>query len=90
MELDVWTSATVMSVIPGTKGKKWTVTVQRADKKERIFEVNHVVFALGFGSGMGRIPDIPGQVRSIHACTILRLMSNTYIGRLQGADIAFQ
>lgn len=61
MELDVWTSATVMSVTPGTKGKKWTVTVQRADKKERIFEVNHVVFALGFGSGMGRIPDIPGQ-----------------------------
>ncbi|KAG1753130.1 hypothetical protein EDD22DRAFT_913834 [Suillus occidentalis] len=61
MELDVWTSATVMSVVPGTKGKKWTVTVQRADKKERIFEVNHVVFALGFGSGMGRIPDIPGQ-----------------------------
>ncbi|KAG1871290.1 hypothetical protein DFJ58DRAFT_763180 [Suillus subalutaceus] len=59
MELDVWTSATVMSVIPGTKGKKWTVTVQRADRKERAFEVNHVVFALG--SGMGQIPDIPGQ-----------------------------
>ncbi|KIK43949.1 hypothetical protein CY34DRAFT_803284 [Suillus luteus UH-Slu-Lm8-n1] len=61
MELDVWTSATVMSVVPGTKGKKWTVTVQRADKKERIFEVNHVVFALGFGGSMDRIPDISGQ-----------------------------
>ncbi|KAG1721001.1 hypothetical protein EDB19DRAFT_2044478 [Suillus lakei] len=61
MELDVWTSATVTSVIPGTKGKKWTVIVQRADGKERTFEVNHVVFALNFGSGMGRIPDIPGQ-----------------------------
>ncbi|KAG2078548.1 FAD/NAD(P)-binding domain-containing protein [Suillus decipiens] len=61
MELDVWTSATVVSVIPGTKGKKWTVAVQRADGVERTFEVNHVVFALGFGSGMGRVPDIPGQ-----------------------------
>jgi cation diffusion facilitator CzcD-associated flavoprotein CzcO len=55
MELDVWTSTTVMSVAPGKKGKKWTVTVQRANKKDRIFEVNHVVFALGFGSGMGVI-----------------------------------
>ncbi|KAG2743426.1 hypothetical protein P692DRAFT_201886592 [Suillus brevipes Sb2] len=53
MELDVWTSTTVMSVAPGKKGKKWTVTVQRANKKDRIFEVNHVVFALGFGSSMG-------------------------------------
>jgi cation diffusion facilitator CzcD-associated flavoprotein CzcO len=77
MELDVWTSATVLSVIPGTKGKKWTVTVQRADGKERTFEVNHVVFSLG--GGMGQIPDIPGQVRSIHECRILRLM---YIERL--------
>ncbi|KIK47187.1 hypothetical protein CY34DRAFT_9210 [Suillus luteus UH-Slu-Lm8-n1] len=51
MELDVWTSATVMSVIPGA-----------------YFEVNHVVFASGFGSGMGQIPDIPGQVRPIHEC----------------------
>ncbi|KAG2090630.1 uncharacterized protein F5147DRAFT_787192 [Suillus discolor] len=61
MELDVWTSATVMSVIPGTKGKKWSVTVQRPDRGERTFEVNHVVFSLGFGSGIGRVPDIPGQ-----------------------------
>ncbi|KAG1751337.1 uncharacterized protein EDB91DRAFT_1243608 [Suillus paluster] len=61
MELDVWTSATVMSVIPGTKGKKWSVLVQRADGRERTFEVNHVVFALGFGSGTAKIPGIPGQ-----------------------------
>ncbi|KAG1724461.1 uncharacterized protein EDB91DRAFT_1008447, partial [Suillus paluster] len=25
------------------------------------FEVNHIVFALGLGSGTGRIPDIPRQ-----------------------------
>ncbi|KAG2357457.1 hypothetical protein BDR07DRAFT_1363138 [Suillus spraguei] len=61
MELDFWTSATVVSVIPGTKGKKWTVAVQRADGVERTFEVNHVVFALGSDNGMARIPDIPGQ-----------------------------
>ncbi|OAX37347.1 FAD/NAD(P)-binding domain-containing protein, partial [Rhizopogon vinicolor AM-OR11-026] len=61
MELNVWTNATVVSVIPGTKGKKWSVLVQRADGRERTFEVNHVVFALGLGSGVGKIPDIPGQ-----------------------------
>jgi len=71
MELDVWTSATVVSVIPGTQGKKWSVLVQRADGRERTFEVNHVVFALGFGSGVGRVPDIPGQVCSIHKYTVL-------------------
>jgi hypothetical protein len=71
MELNVWTSATVVSVTPGTKGSKWSVLVQRADGRERTFEVNHVVFALGFGGGTGKIPDIPGQVRSIRECGIL-------------------
>jgi cation diffusion facilitator CzcD-associated flavoprotein CzcO len=90
MELNVWTNATVMSVIPGTKGKKWSVLVQRADGRERTFEVNHVVFALGFGSGVGRIPDIPGQVRSIHEYKALKSKQTAHIGRVQRTDIAFQ
>ncbi|OAX37348.1 FAD/NAD(P)-binding domain-containing protein [Rhizopogon vinicolor AM-OR11-026] len=61
MELNVWTNATVVFVVPGTKGNKWCVLVQRADGRKRTFEVNHVMFALGFGNGVGRIPDILGQ-----------------------------
>jgi len=62
LELDVWTSATVLSVEPGTKGKRWSVRVVRGDGRERVFEVNHVVFATGFGNGKPRMPNIPGQV----------------------------
>ncbi|KAH7888534.1 FAD/NAD(P)-binding domain-containing protein [Phlebopus sp. FC_14] len=72
LELNVWTSATVASVEPGTQGKRWSVRVIRGDEKERTFEVNHVVFALGIGSGVGRVPDIPGQEefkgQILHSC----------------------
>ncbi|KAI6029338.1 FAD/NAD(P)-binding domain-containing protein [Pisolithus microcarpus] len=61
LELNVWTSAEVVSVEPGTQGKKWSVKVVRDDGRERIFEANHVVFALGFGSGLPNIPSIPCQ-----------------------------
>ncbi|KIM52907.1 hypothetical protein SCLCIDRAFT_140112 [Scleroderma citrinum Foug A] len=61
LELNVWTSATVLSVEPSTKGKRWSVRVVRGDGRERVFEVNHVVFATGFGNGKPRIPNIPGQ-----------------------------
>ncbi|KIJ68134.1 hypothetical protein HYDPIDRAFT_107789 [Hydnomerulius pinastri MD-312] len=61
LELNVWTSATVASIEQGNKGKRWSVKVVRADGKERTFEVNHVVLALGIGSGIGKVPDIPGQ-----------------------------
>jgi len=65
LELNVWTSATVLSVEPSTKGKRWSVRVVRGDDRERIFEVNHVVFATGFGNGKLRVPNIPGQVRNM-------------------------
>ncbi|KAI6046382.1 FAD/NAD(P)-binding domain-containing protein [Pisolithus marmoratus] len=61
LELDVWTSTRVTSVEPGTKSKKWTVKVVRGNGRERLFEVNHVVFALGFSSDTIRMPNIPGQ-----------------------------
>ncbi|KAI6145597.1 FAD/NAD(P)-binding domain-containing protein [Pisolithus tinctorius] len=61
LELNVWTSAKVMSIEPGTNGKKWSVKLVRGDKRERVFEVNHVVFALGFSSDTVGVPDIPGQ-----------------------------
>ncbi|KAI6148884.1 FAD/NAD(P)-binding domain-containing protein [Pisolithus tinctorius] len=61
LELNVWTSAKVTSVEPGMQGKKWSVKVVRDDGRERVFQVNHVVFALGFGSGLPNIPNIPCQ-----------------------------
>ncbi|KAF9237574.1 FAD/NAD(P)-binding domain-containing protein [Melanogaster broomeanus] len=65
LELNVWTSATVVSIMKetGDSGKRWSVRVERGDGRKRTFKVNHVVFALGFGSGVPRIPDIPGQER---------------------------
>ncbi|KAL4064294.1 hypothetical protein V8B97DRAFT_1920121 [Scleroderma yunnanense] len=61
LELNVWTSASVVSIEPGTKSKKWSVRVVRGNGRERIFEVNHVVFAMGFGNGKPKVPNILGQ-----------------------------
>ncbi|KAG6326957.1 hypothetical protein ID866_12132, partial [Astraeus odoratus] len=61
LELNVWTSTKVASVEPGEKDKKWDVKVVRDDGRERVFSVNHVVFALGFGNGKLKMPDIPGR-----------------------------
>ncbi|KAI6029336.1 FAD/NAD(P)-binding domain-containing protein [Pisolithus microcarpus] len=58
-ELKVWTSTRVVSIEPGTKGRKWSVKVIRGDGRERVFEVNHVVFALGISSDTIRVPNIP-------------------------------
>ncbi|KAI6131184.1 FAD/NAD(P)-binding domain-containing protein [Pisolithus croceorrhizus] len=58
-ELKVWTSTRVVLVEPGTKGRKWSVKVVRGDGRERVFEVNHVVFALGVSSDTVRMPNIP-------------------------------
>lgn len=71
LELNVWTSATVASIEKetGERGKRWSVQVERADGRKRMFNVDHVVLALGMGSGRPRIPDIPGQVRVEHVCS---------------------
>ncbi|KAG9312805.1 FAD/NAD(P)-binding domain-containing protein [Chiua virens] len=63
MELNVWTMATVVSVEKetGDSGKRWSVLVEREDGRKRTFKVDHVVFALGIGSGRARYPNIPGQ-----------------------------
>ncbi|KAF8843041.1 FAD/NAD(P)-binding domain-containing protein [Paxillus ammoniavirescens] len=63
LELNVWTSATVASIEKetGDSGKRWSVDVARGDGRKRTFKVNHVVLALGIGSGTPHIPDIPGK-----------------------------
>ncbi|KAL4247718.1 hypothetical protein ABKN59_008249 [Abortiporus biennis] len=61
LELNVWTSALVTKARRDETTNKWVVTVKRGDGTERVFNVDHLVFALGFGAGAPRIPDIPGK-----------------------------
>ncbi|KAJ3553462.1 hypothetical protein NM688_g3601 [Phlebia brevispora] len=59
MEVDYWTSATVTHARK-LKDGKWEVTVRRGDK-DRIFNVKHLVFAIGVGGGTPNMPKIPGM-----------------------------
>ncbi|KAJ7137003.1 hypothetical protein C8R44DRAFT_768224 [Mycena epipterygia] len=61
LELDVWTSSTVVSARKNSAGT-WDVVVDRAGK-ERIFKVKHLVFAVGLGAGQGNFPTFPGMDR---------------------------
>ncbi|KAF7300095.1 Flavin-containing monooxygenase [Mycena kentingensis (nom. inval.)] len=61
LELDVWTSATVISARPKTTGSDWTVVVSRPNVPDRTFTVKHVVFATGFGDASASIPTYPGM-----------------------------
>lgn len=61
LELNVWTSSTVTKATRDEKTGKWAVTVRKPDGSERVFHVDHVVFALGLGGGAPKIPKIPGQ-----------------------------
>lgn len=62
LELNIWTSSTVTKAVRDENTGKWAVTVKKADGAERVFHVDHVVFALGLGAGNPKIPDIPGKV----------------------------
>ncbi|KAJ7090179.1 hypothetical protein C8R44DRAFT_818281 [Mycena epipterygia] len=61
LELDVWTSSTVVSARKNSSGT-WDVVVDRAGK-ERVFKVKHLVFAIGLGAGEGKFPTFPGMDR---------------------------
>ena len=62
MELNIWTSSTVTSATKNASTSKWDVTVKRGDGTERVFHVDHVVFALGLGAGKPNLPSYPGRV----------------------------
>lgn len=65
MELDYWTEAKVVHArqVPDPKDKtkqKWEVTVRRGDQ-DRVFHVDHLIFAVGFGGYTPNMPNIPGM-----------------------------
>lgn len=62
LDLNVWTSATVVAVEPSASGRRWTVKVVREGGGERWFEVNCVVFATGLFGGAPKVPNIPHQL----------------------------
>ncbi|KAF8656499.1 hypothetical protein AX16_002518 [Volvariella volvacea WC 439] len=61
LELNVWTSTTVLKASQDSSTKKWHVTVQRADGTERIFVVTHLVFATGYASNVPYYPKVDGM-----------------------------
>jgi len=61
LELNVWTSSTVLSLTQDPITKLWSVTVKQKNGKERVFKVKHVVLAVGFKTDQWNIPTFPGQ-----------------------------
>ncbi|KAJ3506969.1 hypothetical protein NLJ89_g6569 [Agrocybe chaxingu] len=61
MELNVWTSSTVLSATQDAETRIWFVKVKQSDGTERVFKVKHVVIAIGFKGGRGYIPTYPGM-----------------------------
>ncbi|KAI0791868.1 hypothetical protein C8Q75DRAFT_876016 [Abortiporus biennis] len=62
LELNVWTSAVATKAYRDEATNKWVVTVKRGENgTERVFNVDHVIFALGIGAGAPNIPNIPGK-----------------------------
>ncbi|KAF8886087.1 hypothetical protein CPB84DRAFT_1950483 [Gymnopilus junonius] len=61
LELNVWTSSTVTSATQDPKTKVWSVTVTRSDGSQHVFEVKHVILAVGLLGGLLNMPKIPGM-----------------------------
>ncbi|EGO00177.1 hypothetical protein SERLA73DRAFT_52761 [Serpula lacrymans var. lacrymans S7.3] len=63
LELNVWTSSAATSVTPLASGSKhkWRVVVNRHDGQERVLNVNHVVFCMGFSGKIPNMPTYPGM-----------------------------
>ncbi|KAF9568073.1 FAD/NAD(P)-binding domain-containing protein [Agrocybe pediades] len=61
MDLNVWTSSTVICAKQNETDKTWSMTVRKSDGSERVFVVRHVIFAAGFLGGEGYIPTISGK-----------------------------
>lgn len=47
LELNIWTSTTVISASQDADNKMWRVLVKRGDGEERVFVVRHFIMATG-------------------------------------------
>lgn len=81
MELNVWTSSTVINAAQDPSTKGWSVTVRKPDGTERVFKVKHIVMATGFKGGRGYVPHYPGMVSAYPIQREYRLaLRSTYNG----------
>jgi cation diffusion facilitator CzcD-associated flavoprotein CzcO len=91
LDLNVWTSSTVVSAAQDSSSKKWTVQVLVEGGEKRQFVVDHLVFATGIGGNIPNMPTYPGMV-----CVILRAWlyeiytSWDVVGGIQWSNLAFQ
>ncbi|KIK52790.1 hypothetical protein GYMLUDRAFT_49749 [Collybiopsis luxurians FD-317 M1] len=58
LDLNIWLSSMVLGATLDSD-KKWNVHVKKSDGSERIFKVNQLVIATGFGDGTPNMPQIP-------------------------------
>lgn len=62
LELNVWTSAAVISATQDPQTKLWSVKVQKPDGSERVCKVKYVIMAIGLKGGKAHKPQYPGMV----------------------------
>ncbi|KAK7056044.1 flavin-containing monooxygenase [Favolaschia claudopus] len=60
MDLDVWTSSTVLAAQPSASGN-WKVVINRDGAERVLSNVHHVVFATGWGGGQLNVPSFAGM-----------------------------
>jgi cation diffusion facilitator CzcD-associated flavoprotein CzcO len=66
LDLNVWLSSKVTHAVYVPESKHWKVTVSTQPEREksameRVFTVNHVIFATGFRGGEENMPSYPGM-----------------------------
>jgi len=61
LELNVWTSSTVVKAVQDASTHHWIVTVKLSDGRERVLRPHHLVFAIGVGGGFPNMPVYPGM-----------------------------
>ncbi|OAX42249.1 FAD/NAD(P)-binding domain-containing protein [Rhizopogon vinicolor AM-OR11-026] len=60
LDLNVWTSSSIMETVWDETAKSWNVVIDRGGTLRRL-KIKHVVLASGPGGSIPRTPDIPGQ-----------------------------
>jgi cation diffusion facilitator CzcD-associated flavoprotein CzcO len=62
LELTLWSASTARTASYNEKSGKWIVPVSRPGKSDRIFQVDHVVFATGWiNGGKPWVPEVKGR-----------------------------
>ncbi|KAF8625316.1 hypothetical protein AX15_005446 [Amanita polypyramis BW_CC] len=83
LDLNVWTSSSVTRARQDPNSKIWQVTVQRANRAERVLNVKHMMFATGIAGPKLNVPNIPGvgtfRGKTLHSSRFKRAID--YVGK---------